>query len=207
VKNQDDFDKAIFEQFWVHARHIESERMWIMGIWLGITGVMYSEIWTMKDTLSWGLQTLKSITLAHLVVTVAVLVIISKLQLEFDRYILNIRKIGEDFQKNFYQIAGLWEIMTRIKILKWFLNAICTIGGISSAILVAGMVLDLTLFTRHAIEKRFICSFPCLLIMFFEWIPPFIGYQVLFQHVTKRLKKKITGEDNHNSSTVASEKK
>ncbi|KPL01289.1 MAG: hypothetical protein AMJ91_00605 [candidate division Zixibacteria bacterium SM23_73_3] len=92
MANQQAYDISLFEQLWAHARHLESERMWIMGIWLGVTGLVLKEIWVADGALVKNYQALRSVCLAHLVVTIAVFLIIFKLNLEFSRFMKSIAR-------------------------------------------------------------------------------------------------------------------
>ncbi len=203
---------SIYEQYWGQAKHLESERMWIMGIWLGVTGFMLNEIWGASDTTSLDVQSVGSMSSAHLILTLAVLAFISKLNLEYSRYVELIRKKAKDHTEE-NDLKGLWAIIVREKIgenwirktFRRILNTILTIGGVSSGILIFGIVLDVVLMTRRTIGDRFICGFPHWTIFLLSWGIAFAVYQGLFyipiyNKLIDNLKSKPGTKGDHSSS-------
>jgi len=183
-------ERLLFEQYWGQAKHLESERMWIMGIWFGMTGFLLKEIWGADLTGASGMQIVRSMSLAHLILTFTVLVIISKLNLEYSRYSDNILKMGSPVVGE-NALKGLWA--RRIVGDQWYkkverrgFNAIFTVGGVSSAILIVGIVFDVTLMTRCTIKDRFICGFPHWLIFVVICLLAFGGHQGLYDLAEKK---------------------
>lgn len=187
--NPDDLDKAIFEQHWVHARHIESERMWIMGIWLGVTGWMLREIWMVENSHSWVLKALKSISLVHLVITLAVLIITFKLQLEYSRHLESIRKMTSNFPQYKVQLCGVWQMIQPDS--PGLVTALLTIGGVFSAILLAGVVFDTVLFFSHRGYNLYLYGLRFWLQITCIYVVLFFVYQTIFRSLEDKIRNKL----------------
>ncbi len=200
MRYQRNFENSLFEQHWVHMRHIESERMWIMGIWLAVTGVMVKEIWLVKNP-SWDMQILRLIPIIYVLVTFAVLLIIFKLGVEYERHNTCIFRMGRCIPKYQIQMKGVWEIVLNRKehksSLKAFLHHILKIflslGGLCSVLLIFGIFLGLSLWLNC---KRGACS----IFTFDNWmiicisLALFIAYQYFFWRLAKNVKKEIEKE-------------
>jgi disulfide bond formation protein DsbB len=178
--NTDDIDKTMFEQFWVHLRHIESERMWIMGIWLGITGVMLKESWPPLNTNYWWLQAPRYILIAHSIVTFAILLITFKLQLTYSIHEGNIKRIAKNASTKEYQLESYWDRIQKHKVTVFVGKRCLTLGGITSAILITGIVFDLTSMTQSEPGDLFTCCVPVWMIFSLFCLLLFSLYQLIF---------------------------
>lgn len=186
--------RSVFEQYWGQSKHLESERMWIMGIWFGMTGFLLKEIWGSNLTGATGIQLVRSMSLAHLMLTFTVLVIVSKLNLEYSRYADNIREMGREVVSE-NSLKALWarRIPGNRRVDKWarrIFNAILTVGGVSSGILIFAIVFDVTLMTRGGIEDRFVCGFQDWWLFSLIWVVAFVVYQWLYDTAAKKPKAK-----------------
>ena len=135
-----EIDKTLFEQHWIHSRHIESERMWIMGIWLGVTAVMFKETWFSAQS-GLTLTALRTMGWAHLILTGAVLVIILKLQLAYDVHNSRIKEISRGASRR-----HLWWSGCRT----W----VPPNGAVYSTIFCAAIFPDINLLTSQCLQSR-----------------------------------------------------
>lgn len=194
------FENILFEQHWVHMRHIESERMWIMGIWLAVTGVMVKEIWLVKNPL-WDMQILRLIPIIYVLVTFAVLLIIFKLGVGYARHNACIFRMGRCIPKYQIQMKGVWEIVLNKKeqksSLKAFLHRILKIflslGGLCSVLLIFGIFLGLSLWLDCKRGASSIFTLNNWMLICIS-LALFIAYQYLFGRVAKKLKREIEKE-------------
>jgi len=194
---EDDFKTEMFIQHWEHTRHLESYRMWIMGIWLGVSGVLLKEIWINEKTETWCLQTLIILFGAHLIVTIAVLLTILKLQLELSKHHIFICKTAKEKGESETRFFSVWKIIDGEQeslIHKWFF----TVGGISSALLIIGISFDLYFILCPILKYLFVCDLWCPLGYPFIWIGICIVIFVVFQKIFESYQKKLKQELNNN---------
>lgn len=167
-----------------------------MGIWLGVTGIMLKEIW-MGEWMEkicdiQGLHALKSICAAHLMVTIAVLLIIMKLGLEYSRYIPIICKMTEKASRKEYQLNYLWKMLKLRKKPEAIFKSCFTLGGITSLILISGISLDFyILVTSHTMQDRYIGGLIDSLILFVIVVVIFVLYELIFMSIEGKLKKNM----------------
>jgi hypothetical protein len=200
MRYQRNFEDSLFEQHWVHMRHIESERMWIMGIWLAVTGVMVKEIWLVKNP-SWDMQMLRLIPIIYVTVTFAVLLIIFKLGLEYERHKMCISRMGRCIPKYQIQMKGVWGIvLNREKhkpplkaLLHRILKIFLSLGGLCSVLLIFGIFLGLSLWLDCSRGACSIFTFDNWMVICIS-VALLIAYQYLFGHVETKLKREIENE-------------
>lgn len=180
----DDVDRVLFEQHWIHSRHIETERMWIMGIWLGFTAFVYKESWlATKPELT--LPALRVMSSVHLVVTVAVLLIILKLQLAYDVHVtrFTIMSRGASRKHSWWQSyrtdTGMW---------------IPQVGLVCSILLCAAIFLDVGLVACPCIQSRFPTEFENWLLALPIAICAFCYFQLVIRLSNTRLEGNKAGE-------------
>jgi hypothetical protein len=187
------FFNSLFEQVWEHARHIESERMWIMGIWLAITAVMLKEIWMPHESTVLGIAGIKSIALAHLVITCAVLLVIMKLELGFAQHMKRVTKMTADGTDNLYVVKGPWQIMRFPRVIALIIKCFVTVRGIISILLIGGIFLDLNLMSISQQTGRFINYFKHWPIILAFCIAFIAIHEVVFETCEKKLDREIKG--------------
>lgn len=186
------FDISLFEQYWVNARHVESGRYWIMGIWLGITGIMLKELWMPNEAVTRELISLKLTAVAHLFITLGILLIILKIHLELSKNMKCVEKMSENATKDIYRVKPLWKIITLRKgLVGEILRCFLTVGGVMSIILVSGIFLDINLLS---VRDRKVC----LDQLFQNWILAFsislgtlVAYRLLFRILEEKLDKEM----------------
>jgi hypothetical protein len=174
----DDVDKILFEQHWSHHRHIESERMWIMGFWLGVTAAMLKEIWLVKET-TFSLTALRWTSAAHLFITVAVLLIIVRLQIAYDVHASRIKLMSQSASKKSYWWVGLGGL-TRVPTLP--------LGFVCFILLCSGIFVDVGLMTSPCIQSRFPARFMNLALAAAIAISALLLSQLPIRSSNKKLK-------------------
>ena len=187
------FFTSLFEQVWEHARHIESERMWIMGIWLAITAVMLKEIWMPPESTALGIAGIKSIASAHLVITCAVWLVILKLELGFAQHMKRVSKMTADGTDNLYVVKGPWQIMRWPKVIAFIVKCFVTVRGIISTLLIAGIFLDLNLISVTQEGGHFINYFQHWPVILAACIALIVIHELVFGACEKRLDREIKG--------------
>lgn len=188
------FTTSLFEQVWEHARHIESERMWIMGIWLAITAVMLKEIWMPHESTVLGIAGIKSIASVHLVITLAVLLVILKLELGFAQLMKRVSKMTADGTDNLYVMRGPWQIMKLPRGIAFIVRCFVTVRGIISIILIGGIFLDLNLISISQEAGRFVSYFQHWPVTLAACIVVIVIHELVFEACAKRLDREIEGE-------------
>ena len=198
MTNKINLDASLLEQHWIHARHIESERMWIMGIWLGITAVMLKEIWMPAKSTILGVHGIKSTSIVHLMITVAVLLIILKLELVFSKHMKYASKIAVD--RSDYEMKGLWEIIKLPKLLHPIVICFVTLRGVISIVLIGGIFLDWNMLLMANKGERFINRFqywPTVLIICILIV---IIHEIAFRACENKLEQEIKVVDKNENS-------
>ena len=193
------FTTSLFEQVWEHARHIESERMWIMGIWLAITAVMLKEIWMPQESTAIGVGAIKSIASVHLVITFAVLLVILKLELGFAQHMKRVSKMTADGTDNLYVVRGPWQVMKFPGPIAFVIRCFITVRGIISIILIGGIFLDLNLISISQKYGRFVGRFEHWSVILGACICIVVIHELVFEACEKKLDREITGEKPENT--------
>ena len=111
----------------------------------------------------------------------------SKLALECSKYLVLINENADEKHKN---ISDVWS-MIMPKPLPLFMTSLFTLGGVCSAVLVAGLVFDYTLYTRVSLGDRYLCGFPRWLDFVLPCIVIFAVHQALLKITERRLKAKM----------------
>jgi len=188
------FTTSYFEQVWEHARHIESERMWIMGIWLAITAVMLKEIWMPHESTVLGIAGIKSIASVHLVITLAVLLVILKLELGFAQHMKRVSKTTADTLGDLYVVKSAWQIIRLPKPIAFIVRCFVTVRGIISIILIGGIFLDLNLISITQEVGRFVDYFQHWPVSLGACITLIAIHEFVFEACEKKLDREIKGE-------------
>jgi len=187
------FTTSLFEQIWEHARHIESERMWIMGIWLAITAVMLKEIWMPQESTAIGIGGIKSIASVHLVITFAVLLVILKLELGFAQHMKRVSKMTADGTDNLDVVKGPWQVMMFPKAIGFVVRCFVTVRGVISIILIGGIFLDLNLILITQKYGRFVSRFEHWPVILGACVCIIVIHELVFEACEKKLDREIKG--------------
>jgi hypothetical protein len=187
------FTTSYFEQVWEHARHIESERMWIMGIWLAITAVMLKEIWMPHESTVLGIAGVKSIASVHLVITLAVLLVILKLELGFAEHMKRVSKMAADTLGDPYVVKSAWQIIRLPKPIAFVVKCFVTVRGIISIILIGGIFLDLNLISITQEAGRFVDYFQRWPVTLGTCVALIAIHEFVFEAYEKKLAREIKG--------------